>query len=167
MALKRSNIEPVFTGMEIDESLDLHIKAWKLQPLAWGLIALFVLAGLLGLFGTGMLSNTTGKNGAVVIDYERFYRYGAIMKLSIRDNEGAAQTIVEFPAAYIAHFNITSIMPEPTGTELTDQGVSYTFKSRSESRTIVFYLEPQEAGNASGLVSVNDTKIHLSHLIYP
>jgi hypothetical protein len=167
MPSKGSKIEPVFTGMEIDESLDLHVIAWKIQPVAWALIGVFVLAGLLGLFGTGPLSNSVEKKGAVTIHYERFYRYGSIMKLSIRDEGNSSQTIVEFPQDYISHFNISSIMPEPSETAMSDDGVIYTFKGGSESRTIVFNLEPQDAGNASGMVMVNDTKINLSHFIYP
>jgi hypothetical protein len=167
MALKGSKIEPVFTGMEIDESLDLHLKAWKLQPVAWTVIGIFVLAGLLGLFGTGVLSRSVEKQGAVTIEYERFYRYGTTVKLTIRDDGAGTQTEVGFPPAYISHFNITSVMPEPSRTAISDAGLSYIFKGGPGFRTIVFYLEPQDVGNASGLVSVNDQKIQLSHLIYP
>ncbi|HLO82145.1 MAG TPA: hypothetical protein VK166_14355 [Chitinophagaceae bacterium] len=167
MALKGSKIEPVFTGMEIDESLDLHIKAWKLQPVAWTVIGIFVLAGLLGLFGSGVLSRSVVKQGTVTIEYERFYRYGTTVKLTIRDDSVGTQTEVGFPSAYISHFNITSVMPEPSRTEISGDKVSYIFKLGPRFRTMVFYLEPQDVGNASGLLSVNDAKIHLSHFIYP
>lgn len=167
MASKRGKIEHVFTGMEIDESLELHIKAWKLQPFAWTLIGLFVLAGLMGFFGTGPVSHAIQKQGGTTIDYERFYRTAMEMKLTITDDGGSPETVVKFPISYISSFTVVSVIPEPVETSVSEGEISYVFKTEGHSHRIVFYLEPQETGKVSGDLSVNENKLHLSQIIYP
>jgi hypothetical protein len=167
MATKGKKIEHVFTGMEIDEGLDFHIKAWKIQPIAWSVIGLFVLAGVLGLFGTGLLSKTSKQQGKVVIKYERFFRFGTPMKLEVRDGTGAPETKIIFPTAYLSRFSIQSIVPQPDETEISGGLMTYSFNSGTPGRQVFFYLEPQQPGTSEGAVRVNKEQIYLSQFIYP
>jgi hypothetical protein len=153
--------------MEIDESLDLHIRAWKIQPIAWSVIGLFVLAGTLGLFGTGVLSKTSKQQGQVVIKYERFFRFGTPMKLEIRDESGIPETEVTFPSAYLSRFSVLSIVPQPDETEISGGQITYSFNSGTPGRQVFFYLEPQQPGTSEGAVRVNKEQIYLSQFIYP
>jgi hypothetical protein len=167
MAVKKKKVEHVFTGMEIDESLDLHIRAWKLQPFAWAVIGLFVAAGLAGLFGTGLLSNVSKQQGQVRIDYERYFRFGTVMKMEFTDGSGGPRTEVIFPTDYLSRFDVQSVVPEPLETEILDGQVKYIFATGSARRKVFFYLEPNTPGTAKGSIAVNSQHIHLSQFIFP
>jgi hypothetical protein len=127
-------VEHVFTGMEIDESLDFHIRSWKIQPFAWSVIGLFVLAGVLGLFGSGILSKVSKDQGGAGIRYERFFRFGTPMKIEFRDDTGLPETEITFPTSYLSRFSVQSIVPAPSRTEISEGLVKYSFESGSPGR---------------------------------
>jgi hypothetical protein len=167
MAVQKKKIERVFTGMEIDESLDLHIRAWKIQPVAWTVIGLFVLAGLAGLFGTGLLSHVAKQQGKARIDYERFFRFGTAMQMEFTDESGSPRTEIIFPTDYLSRFDVQSIVPEPIETEIMEGQIKYVFATGSARRKVFFHLEPNTPGTAKGLIAVNSENIHLSQFIFP
>jgi hypothetical protein len=167
MAKPEKKVEKVFTALEIDESIDLHIKAWRIQPIAWFFIMLFIATGALGLYGTGWLSKAEFSSNHVTVRYEKYFRYGAQMKLEVSDMNSFGQTVLMFNGDYLSNFSVESVVPEPDRINISGGAIHYFFKGSSGSRKIAFFLVPQEVGRISGALKVNDRVFHLSHLIYP
>jgi hypothetical protein len=63
--------------LQIDEDLAFQRREWKIQRVGWGAMALVIIAALLGVFGTGPLSNATLEREGLRLEYERFCRFAA------------------------------------------------------------------------------------------
>ena len=60
--------------LQIDEDMDFQHKEWIAERWGWRIMALVLLAGLLGLFGQGPLSDKTVQSGSLLVQYGRFER---------------------------------------------------------------------------------------------
>jgi hypothetical protein len=61
-------------GTEIDQDLEFQRRIWKLQRVAWAVMALVVLAAVLGLLGPGVLGMATagGRSSPLWLEYDHF-----------------------------------------------------------------------------------------------
>lgn len=66
-------------SLQLHEDLAHERREWKLQRVGWALMALALLAAVLGLFGHGPLSETASASadGALTVRHQRFERYQA------------------------------------------------------------------------------------------
>jgi hypothetical protein len=62
------------TGLQIQEDFALQAREWKVQRTAWLLFGVVVLAGVLGIFGRGLLSGASVTDGDLDVRYQRFER---------------------------------------------------------------------------------------------
>lgn len=160
-------IENITTTLEIDESPELHERAWKAQPYAWLVIYLFVLAGILGLFGTGPLSRREVSKGEASIRYERVYRQGATARMDFFDASGTNPTVITFPMSFLSRFSVESIVPQPIETTISKSGMNYVFKGDAALKKITFYFMPGETGRLSTDILVNAHALKISNTILP
>lgn len=161
------DVEIVRTDLEIDEQLDAHRRGWVVQR--YGLLFIFALVALaaIGVFGDGLTSSVRESANSVTVESERFYRFEARMEVKIAaSNTGGGELTVAFPSAYLKHFRIESIQPEPKENVNLNGAVRYTFEG-SGTADIIFFLIPQQAGNIRGSVTVNEHTFDLRHFIYP
>lgn len=167
MGQQEHTVEIIKPDVELDESLDLHEKSWKIQRVGWFLI--FTLMGLaaIGLFGEGPVSKRTANVNGARIQYERFFRHEARMEVTVDlQATGAEGAIVSFSNAYLKNFRVESILPEPKSNTIEQDHVNYQFEG-SAPMHVVFYLVPQQMGTIKGTMQVNNRSIPLNHFIYP
>lgn len=80
---------PKHDGLQIDDDARLQQRTWRIQRLGWlGFVAL-VLAGLVGLFGSGPLSRATAIGDGVRVEYDRFARLHAPATLLVSIDRAA------------------------------------------------------------------------------
>jgi hypothetical protein len=73
--------------LELNQDLRFQRRMWAVQRIGWAVMALVVLAGLLGLFGPGPLSSATAgkEEGPLLVEgYERFVRFRIPTTLQVR-----------------------------------------------------------------------------------
>jgi hypothetical protein len=60
----------------VGESLSLQRREWRVDRVGWVVMGLILVAGLLGVWGGGLLGSVTatGSDGRVLVDYDRFVR---------------------------------------------------------------------------------------------
>lgn len=161
MGKAKNTVEKVITGLEIEESIDLHITAWKLQPIAWMLIFLFLMAGILGLFGTGPLSNASKHFAGGNVEYQRFHRQGRIMHLTVFSENQKIE--VALSHQFLSNCRIETIMPEPLASRNEGEFMIYTFSGADCS----FFLRPENPGTQNPKIRINGSALDLSMFIYP
>src|SRR5207244_1281265 len=73
-------------SLPVPEDMEFQQRAWRAERIAWGVMGIFVLLALLGLFSSGFFSaaSTATPDGAVTVDYDRFARKTARSNFSIR-----------------------------------------------------------------------------------
>lgn len=161
-----ADIEYVDHPLQLDEDINLHIKGWKIQGVAWIVIFVFLLLAAFGLFGTGLLSyRTISKNGDV-LEYEHFGRFQGQTELEFTLNKESGITQIAFPQTYIDKLQIERIIPLPEKTEMLNYNIVYTFNITDHGK-IIFYMVPQKTGAIEGTVAVNNILFNLSQFIYP
>ncbi|MDF5723397.1 MAG: hypothetical protein PUP91_23580 [Rhizonema sp. PD37] len=161
--------------LEIEQDLDHQERVWFLQRIAWFVMALATLAGLLGVFGTGVLSNAkAGKQtDPLWVEYERFERFQSQTKLRIHFNpnaERAGEIRVWFKLDYIENVQLQQITPEPKSVEAQSDRLIYTFShpKPDQPTAVTFYMQPEKIGPLSGSVGLETgSPISFNQLVYP
>ena len=122
-------VERVKTNLEIEEHLSMQERGWKVQKVGLYFIFAMVLAAAVGLYGDGPLSKRKLSQNNATVEFERFYRFEAQMELKVEVNAftNADGLSVMFPAKYLDHFQVESILPEPEKTVVEGDQLVYLF----------------------------------------
>jgi hypothetical protein len=152
-------------------------RVWRVQRVAWALMALLVLAALLGLTGSGPLSrrSVTSADGAVRVEYERFLRRGATTTLRIhaRPNEReAAGLAVWVVRSYLEDVTIQGVQPPPERVQASHDRVTWSFQLSAQDpgapTTVTIHLVPEAIGRLRAVVGPDARPgLEFSQWVYP
>jgi hypothetical protein len=165
MKRKKLQVEEIRPDLDIDEHIQMQERGWNFQRIGLYCLLIFVLTAAAGLYGNGLASKKTLREGGTSIEFEQFFRQEAKMQLKITTDSGE-KVAVSFPAEYLSHFEIEAIVPDPGGSEFEGGNVKYGFTG-DDSKTITFYLVPQDVGSTKGFVKVDEHVFTINHLIFP
>jgi hypothetical protein len=161
----KSNVEKAVSTLQIKEDIPLHEKGWIVQRLGWILILGVMAAGLLGLFGQGLLSKQKVSSGNINAEYQRFFRYETEMQVALHSPQHISTILL--PQQYLEKFSKIMFIPEPSSTMTISGGVLYNFPP-SDNHSVSIFLTPQDWGSIDGALQVNNvSNIPLHHFIYP
>jgi hypothetical protein len=160
-------------GLEVEEDLGFQRRDWRVQRVGWGLLGLLLLAGLIGLLGSGPLSKVTESDGrGLSVDYDRFVRHGAQTSLTLRI-EPSSITTDEVPIRigreYLAAQTVQAIVPAPLHARAQGDDLEFTFNAQPGSPLEVKWtLEPDEMGRHTGAVTVGEgPPVYIAQFTYP
>jgi hypothetical protein len=160
-------------GLQLEERLDFHRRNSLVQRIAWCLLALLLIAALLGVFGAGGVfaeARVIGEGG-VELRYDRFARRSASSTLLLRLGEAGAgsQVRVRLARAFIERAQIDSVTPEPQRVETDTDGVTYVFAAgRAPSAPVRFDLKLERSGRYRDQVVLEPGgTLELRQFIYP
>ncbi|MGH7964579.1 MAG: hypothetical protein ACRERD_22680 [Candidatus Binatia bacterium] len=161
--------------LELNQDLDFQHRSWIVQRIGWAVMALVVLAALLGLLGPGPLSSTVvGIRGAPLWgEYDRFAHYQAPTQLRIHlqlgtQREGEARVWLD--RNYLDSVQVKNVIPQPDSVEAGPDRLIYTFRvsEPSQPAIVTFYLEPEQIGPLSGRVGLDrGQSLSFRQFIYP
>lgn len=162
--------------IEIKEDLDFQQRSWKVQRVAWILMALISLAALLGLFGRGPASSAHAGSdeSGLRIDYERFVRQES--PGSITAHVGAPvlrpDSTVELwlDRQWLAEMELRYITPEPESTRIEADRVIYNFRVNPASAPVrvTWYLETHALGSSTGRIgAIGGPSLSFAQFAYP
>lgn len=164
---------PHIGGLELDQDLEFQQASWTVQRVGWAIMALVIVATLLGLFGPGPFSKTTlsDQSASVWMTYHRFVRYQAPAQLRVHLRpEGKDMVRLWFRRAYIESFQVQYVTPPPERVEAGPERLTYIFRVSDPQRAtaVTFHLEPEECGPHSGYVGLeNHPPLRFSQFVYP
>jgi hypothetical protein len=161
--------------LEIEEYIGFQRRDWAVRHIAWAILALVVLAALLGLFGNGILSkaNLGDDEMPLQLEYERFGRYKAPMTLKARlgpeaVREGEARLWLE--RSYLNTMQVETIIPEPDSVESSADHLVYVFSTPSSNFPIevTFFMQSENIGRQTGRVGLEGgPSLSFNQFIYP
>lgn len=162
-------------GLEIDQDLAFERRSWRVERLGWALMALLLLAALLGLLGAGPLSTAEVRtaDAALVVRYERFVHREAPTELELHlvpvpsPADGLTRLWVGRDLA--GALEVRSISPEPRSVEATADRVLYALAASGPGTVRVrLDVEPRRAGRHSGRLGiVGGGEVALGQFVYP
>jgi hypothetical protein len=153
-----SSVDHVQVGTDLEFEYRWH----TLQQIAWTLIGLLIIAGLLGIFGRGPLSKIRIRSdtGAATLEYERFARYKtpATLKLFINGSTSSrGEVTVSVSRTLLETIKIEQTAPTPVAVRAESRGMLLDFSvpDRSGEFQVRLAQEPQRAGRVVGSLSVS------------
>jgi hypothetical protein len=144
--------------LEIDEDLAFQRKEWFGQRVGIAVLALFVIAALLGLTGAGGVLNhgiAGERGGAIYVEYERIVRRGAPATITLHfhsDPPGFIQFWVS--ARYLERVHIQSVSPMPQTVTVEESRHVYTIRAGSPDVAVTVEMEHKTWGALEGDVGV-------------
>lgn len=161
-----ASMEKLKTSLDLEDEIRLHETGWAIQRIGWVIILLLLVAAALGIFGTGMLSQTQVDQTGHTIIFEKFARYEAPMQLTVHAKSKNNNIEIRLPEIYFESIELDKIVPEPHETDLAQGNVVFTFQSKDRS-AIKFYLTPEKTGQVKVHIQVNESDFIITHFIYP
>jgi hypothetical protein len=161
--------------LDLQEDPKFQETEWRLQRLAWVIWAALIVAALLGLLGPGPLSNSESStpDGLLTVGYERFLHYHHPTQLEIsllssgRSEEPAR---IRVSRSLLDRIQILRIEPEPERSELSPDGIVYTFPQAeaTEHGKVLFHVEFEKSGTTTGQIGlVGAEPATFSQFVYP
>lgn len=141
-------------------------KEWPALRVAWVLLALFVLAGLLGLFGGGYISDRNIETPVGRIEYERFLRHSTASRVMIESDRPLNDSSVYINRSYLKQVRIDQISPRPVSAELIGNKVRFKFASASSGPIILHIIPYQGSGSQTLEVGWGGENVVLHQFIY-
>lgn len=152
-----------------------HRSAWRLERVSWAVMALLVVATLLGAFGGGPLSHArSGSDDSVELEYDRLLRAAAPTEYTLRVQPGIARDgrlDVRIDEGLMDMMQIDSIVPEPESATAGAGHTEFSFQVEAGSRApvhVVIVFQPATFGRFSGILAVDGVPpMPVSHFVYP
>lgn|SRR5688572_24056408 len=163
--------EPRVVGTPVETDLVFMRAEWLIQRIGWGLVAMLVLAGLLGVFGDGPLARAQVAGPTALIEFDRFTRRASDSEWKIIPKGASAdgKVSVMVSAPFAESFEITDVLPPPASARLESDHWRFEFDAtRLAGAPIVFHVRAQHAGRHAGEIQVGaGAPLLVSQLVYP
>lgn len=145
---------------------------WVSQRIGWGLLGMFLIAAIAGVFGDGPVSARTIENAdkTLQIDYDRFLRQGGRTRLRVTLNKPSAAGDVQLTLnrAFVDAIDIERIVPAPRDTAVGAETLSYRFALTGGPTTITFDYKPRTFGRVAAHIGLAGAPAaSFTHWVYP
>lgn len=160
---------PIVNGLQIEQALDFQRRFHAVQRVAWWLLALVPVAAVLGLFGGGLLGETTagGRAAGLTVSYERFARMTTDTEIELRFTSADGPTSVSISRTLLDRYDISEIRPEPERVVTRPDRIEYVFAAVTDG-TARFAVQPSSAGSSSGTVTVaGGLPVRINQFVWP
>ncbi|HEY0962088.1 MAG TPA: hypothetical protein VGE69_07000 [Pseudomonadales bacterium] len=156
--------------IDIGEDIDHQRKVWKLERIAWTVMAGSIIAAVCGFAGHGLFSERTvaPREGDFIVDYQRFERYHAQTQLTLHlTGDTADETRIHFGADFLRNVEVMRLEPEPERAELGANATAYVFNTDAAGRIVVHY-KPIVSGRLPLVLGRDDAPLlYLEQFVYP
>lgn len=143
------------------------------ERVGWVLVALALLAALLGLFANGPLSHRSVESDNVLVRYQRFGRNQGNTSLEVEARATAAtdgKVEVWVSQTFLESYDLEDVSPEPESTTTRSGGLVFAFPVEGTDTPVrvTFSLRPEHSGRHHGAVAVADGRpATFSQFVYP
>jgi hypothetical protein len=148
-------------------------RGWnRLQIIIETFVAIVVVAGVLGLFGTGPLSSTatTVAGLPITIKYDRILRRTLQSQfiLDITQPIPDRALEIELPNAFLQDVDIVSTSPRSSAMRTERDGIVYVFDvGATRQGQVVFSLKPRAAGFMNSSMQVLGSAVSVRQFVFP
>jgi hypothetical protein len=159
--------------LEINQDLQFQRRMWNAERIGWSAMAMLLTGALLGLFGNGPLSGTTGSDGSLIVEYQRFGRHQAPLQLRVHVQAGLAKDdslSFQLDRAFVSDVQITRITPKPDVEQPISNGIRFIWSSNVKDGSLIVTVsyQPEHIGLLTSKVSVgNAASLSIRQFIYP
>lgn len=160
-------------SLEIAEDIEFQRHEWRIERAGWFVFALILLGGLLGVFGSGVLSDIKATSGPLTLEFERYARQRAPTQLRLEVAPSAITgefVPIWLDQALLDRIDVSRIEPEPIEVAASAERVVYRIASLDPTQPVVVTIsyEPADLGwTEMRLGLVNGPAFAEQELVYP
>lgn len=160
-------------SLQVEEHDVFQRREWTALRIGWALMALFVVAALVGLLGRGPFSwsSATGREGRLQVEYQHFTHLEADDRVTaVVAAEAVTGDSVDFELAgsWVQSMDISGITPEPEEQVATPYGVRLTFATEPGTELSVgITFRAGEIGRVDGGVLFEGETVPFDQFVYP
>lgn len=175
MRITASDVQANGDSIQIDEDRDHARREWRMERIGWLVMALLLVAGLLGLFGYGPLSQgQAGDPGTLSVEYDHLQRASApseyrftVAPSLVRDGE----LRLRFDDALLDEVDMESIIPEPKEVRSGPGYTEFVFAvnpGKGPPARVQFQFQQATFGHVRGNVTADGAApLVIDQFIYP
>jgi hypothetical protein len=164
-------IEKLTRQPPFPEDIVRQCSEWRIERLGWVVMALLVLAALLGAFSHGPLSDatTTGSGGNLSVAYERLVHKTARHQFVITLARAPQDARIRLSPSFLQSYDIEVLYPVPLHSTSGTDGLDLTFApSAAGDLTVHIGARAKRFGLATLSVEAGDqSRASFTQLIYP
>jgi hypothetical protein len=146
--------------LEIEQDITFQRREWAIQRVGWWVLAFFVVAAALGLFGNGPISHARagGPGAPLWLEYERFVRASAPSRLTLHLGSPAASNVtqeIRINRPFFDGIRIERIIPVPMRVVLDTSHSTFVFgpEQLRNGGAVILDFQPSSAGLYTGVVA--------------
>jgi hypothetical protein len=163
------------TGLELEQDLEFQRRDWRRERWGWAVMMSLVAAALLGLCGTGPLSDRIAgeKGGVLWAEYQLFGRWQAPEELRVHVGPGQTRdgrVHVWLSRELVEKHDIEHVTPPPEGVEIVGDRYIYVFRAPApdDEIAVTFTIKPERWGIKRGTVGIaGGHAVTIWELVYP
>lgn len=170
-------MEPLSRTEDIETGCDPKFERhwWRIQRIVWVILVLMLLAGVVGFFGHGPLSEATihPPGSQLQVHYDRLARRETPSLLKVRlEKEALADGTVRIHLnrALLDRMQLKDIVPAPLATEPLADGARFIFQTdpTRDSAVVLFTENPTKPGFVEAEVTVEGAEpVRFRQFVYP
>jgi hypothetical protein len=147
-----------------------EVKWARFERIVWALMALAILAGLLGLLGRGPMNSVVRRSGGLEVKYDRLARYRspAITEVTLASTAGAPPAI-RMTGSCMKNMQVQFIMPMPAQQQPLSDGTVFVFAGAGSGTGKIRFAE--QAGKVGPskcrIEQVNGPAVDLNQFVLP
>lgn len=150
---------------QIEQNYNFEQKERKWRKVFYWVFSLFIIAGLLGFFGNGLISSNNLEQEDFSLKYQRFARTQTPTKLEIISRASTSPFSFGINKKYLEKAEVKNVVPQPDSVEVTQEELIYHFNT-NPGGVISIYLEPQGFGSRDLEIGVQGRKTSLNQFVY-
>lgn len=153
---KLDDLKKLPGGLEIEQDLPLEHRVWVAERIGWTLMALFVVAALIGFLGPGPFNDakTADPAGRWHMEYERRLHFRTDQEISVYvgpEFTTSGKVRLWISQSYMKDQSVSSVTPTPDQVEAGSDRMIFTFNvTPGHEAPIYFELQPSAYGPTSG-----------------
>lgn len=132
--------------LELEQDPAFQRVNWRFERIGWGVMAVLLLAALLGLFGKGPLSHATAGTDNASLKYQRFAHWESPDRLTFNVHAQSEETVLRVSRGYIEGVWVEDITPAPIATRALPEWIEFRFQTARGPSAITLHIQPQTIG---------------------
>jgi hypothetical protein len=164
--------KPLFVGevhrigdVETSEDMVYERREWVVQRIAWAVMAGFVGAAFVGVFGDGPAASARAERAGLSVEYERFARRDNVTRVDIAVRGDAAE--LWLGAEVLDQWDIEDVRPQPREVRLEPDRLVHAFAA-GVPRRVSIVMRPRTVGVHHLRVGfTGGGEVPISQLVFP
>lgn len=167
---------PIIKDLQLAEDMPFQRREWVIQRIGWGVMALIVLAALLGFMGRGPFSSMVAgeRDGPLWVEYHRYARFQTPQRLHVHWGPGAADPngVVRLwvNKEYFVTNTLEQILPEPKRALAGEDHIIFEFETDAPGQmgSAILHVTTNHIGRCNARIGVGDGgSVGLWQWVYP